>query len=49
MRPINNLIRLLPIAERELICLDRRREAGGEMEIEPDSVRHLSLASRRAR
>ena len=41
--------RLIPITERELRpSMDRDREAGGETEVEPDSVGQLSLSSRRA-
>ncbi|KAF8340226.1 hypothetical protein F5887DRAFT_1077023 [Amanita rubescens] len=43
--------RLLPITERERFHLstERDREAGGETEVEPDSVGQLSLSSRRVR
>ena len=43
--------RLLPITERDQfhLSVDRDREAGGETEVEPDSVGQLSLSSRRAR
>ena len=45
--------RLVPITEHELrpsvVAMDRDREAGGETEVEPDSVgQQLSLSSRRA-
>ena len=43
--------RLLRITERDQfhLSVDRDREAGGETEVEPDSVGQLSLSSRRAR
>ena len=43
--------RLLPITERDQfhLSVDRDHEAGGETEVEPDSVRQLSLSSRHAR
>ena len=41
--------RLIPITECELRpSMERDREAGGETEVEPDSVGQLSLSSRRA-
>ena len=41
--------RLIPITECELRpSMERDREAGGETEVEPDSVGQLSLGSRRA-